>query len=570
VRRGFFLSRSLCLLGLIAGACTSSSASVGSDASGPSRRLDAATAREADTPDHATREGDARAETGASQDASQHVDAPAMDAGRPPTPVGTAVDTGAITLVGVTDDGHVVYQRGNTVKAAPVVGGPTTTLLDASDAAATNGIVVNIVHDDVFIWSNVNQTSGAATLDVWASSLTAATTLSTSSVPSLFAASADSSVIAFSDGTSADGSSTNLVAAAIASLTSHHPLATAVDPGNEDVPTCPPALAFSGAGTLLYTVVGACTPIVVDGGANGPFVVTAFPAATWTGAVLAPSATTVAVDGSGSSAAIFLPSGAIEIASLAGGAPVPIDTGPDAGTADAGADLSSQLYLSPSDAFVLFCTHAGALLASPTATASVTTLATAGAVDLDAVSPTAAFVLVDQGTDVLTGFPEGLGLASTSTAGPVATLSTGDVFLNVGGDEFTADGHYALYIAGVTSDGNGNPIGALTAAAVAAPGSPITIASKGGSLINPITGAPSNTAVALTTSQIAFVDAFDSSLGQAGQADLEVVDLSTTAPAQRVMTAADPSFVVSHDRQRILYTITFGGTTDGLYSVAVP
>ena len=34
--------------------------------------------------------------------------------------------------------------------------------------------------------------------------------------------------------------------------------------------------------------------------------------------------------------------------------------------------------------------------------------------------------------------------------------------------------------------------------------------------------------------------------------------------------AADPAFVVSHDRQRILYTVTFGGPTDGLYSVPVP
>ena len=517
--------------------------------------------------DHAAARSDAaRDATGAKEAAT------ATDSGAPPTPAGTALEKGEITLVGVTDDGHVIYQHGDAVKAIPAAGGAAVTLLDATDAAAENGIVANVVHDVVFLWSNVSLATGASTLTVWSSSLAKAATVSTSSVPSIFATSDDSNVIAFSDGTSADGASTNLVAATFSSLTTLEPLATGVDPGNQDAPTCPPALAFSGAGSTLHVVVGSCTPTVVDGGTDGPFLVTSFAVSSWIGTTLAPSATSFVVDDTGTSAAIFLPSGELGFAALAGGTPLSLGASPDAGSADAeaGTSLSGQMYLSPTDAFVLWSTNRGALFVSKVTSASVTMLATTGAVDLDGVSATGAFVLVDQGADGTTGFPEGLGLASTSTAGPVASLGTGDVFLNVHGDMFTADGNYALYLASATADGNGDPIGVLTAAPVATPGTRVSIAEAAGSFINPITGAPSNTVYALTGSQVAFVDSFDSSNGQAGQADIKVTDLSSGSAATTVMTNADPTFVVSLDKRHIVYTITFGGSTDGVYSVPVP
>jgi hypothetical protein len=80
----------------------------------------------------------------------------------------------------------------------------------------------------------------------------------------------------------------------------------------------------------------------------------------------------------------------------------------------------------------------------------------------------------------------------------------------------------------------------------------------------------SATDYALTGSKIAYVDNFQSGNGLLGQADINVVDLSTTTVPTTVMKSADPLFVVTADKKYIVYTISFGASTDGLYSVPVP
>jgi hypothetical protein len=84
-------------------------------------------------------------------------------------------------------------------------------------------------------------------------------------------------------------------------------------------------------------------------------------------------------------------------------------------------------------------------------------------------------------------------------------------------------------------------------------------------------------ALGASSSKVVFVDNFTDTLGNLGQVDLHVVDLSTVTPSSTavasgttVMAGADPGFATSPDGTSIVYTISFGGSTDGLYVVPVP
>jgi hypothetical protein len=175
------------------------------------------------------------------------------------------------------------------------------------------------------------------------------------------------------------------------------------------------------------------------------------------------------------------------------------------------------------------------------------------------------------------------------------------------GDAFTADSKYVVYLSNITADDNGYDVGTLMAAAVAAPSTPITLSTTSGttlggslgsgvfaslpstavwSLSNQLSifaqiaganeGAPigsataSATNYALSGSQLVLANNFVSDNGYLGQLDIQFIDLSTTTAAKTVMAGADPSFMVSPDNKYIVYTISFGGSTDGIYTVAVP
>jgi hypothetical protein len=413
-------------------------------------------------------------------------------------------------------------------------------------------------------------------------------------------------------------------------------LVTGIDPGG-GASSCLPSVVFSGTGSSVYAVVGSClvaaetndagtadaagesggsgdagVPDATIGGADasgpdaaiadsggtddggpdggsgddagddgsgdGPESVIAFSTSDWKPVTLASSALAFSVDDTGTSAAIVLATGQLQIVPLAGGTPVAINDGIDGAL---GSDPS--VYLSKNDAFVLYATSVGALTSSTTSASQPATLVPTGALDIDALSPSGGWVLVDNGVDPMLGVATGLTLAGTA-AGATSTEFASPA-AGLYGDAFTADSKYVLYLANVSADDQANSLGTLTAAAVASPGTPIKVSTSAGSssattfapsvlqsgnLSNALTIAGSVTNLALTGSAIAFSNNFSGGSGLVGETDIQVVDLSTTKVATTVVKRADPAFAVSFDKKYLLYTITFGESTDGLYSVPVP
>jgi hypothetical protein len=486
-----------------------------------------------------------------------------FDAGPPPTPQGTTLDTGAdFAIQGVTDDGYVVYTTRTAVKAAPVAGGAPVTIVDMGEAGA--GMAgATVVHDDVFAWSNIDPSSFAGVLTLWNHTASIRQALSASSQAFVAAASADSSAILYTDASSADGMTASLLGANLASLASPSVLATRVDTSGQG---CNPALAFTGAASPFHAVAAFCVVTAgADAASDGPDSVYAYPTTTWTPATLATSAAAFWTDSQGTSVAVLLASGVLEVLPLgadAGSAVV-------LGLADGGA--VSSAYLSARDAFVLFDTSHGALVRSPVDKATPATLVAKDVAAIDRVSPSEAWAIVNKGTDPNTGLPTDLGLASTSKLGAPAILTgNSPTVAGVLGDAFTADStsSYVIFMTGLTVDGDNNAIGKLEAARASSPGTAIPLATAAVSAFNGLTFTRPD--LALTGTQISFTDNFDASRNNYGSVDLHVIDLATTTPSTTVMQGADPAYAVSFDRQRILYTITFGGITDGLYSVAVP
>ncbi len=488
---------------------------------------------------------------------------PGYDAGLPPTPEGTTIDTGPdFAIQGVTDDGYVIYTTRAAVKAAPVAGGATVLIAEMGDAAA--GMVgAMVVHDDVFAWSNIDPTSFAGVLTLWNHTASIHEQLSTSSQAFLAAASADSSAVMYTDASSADGTAASLVGAKTTSLASPSVLATSVDTSGDG---CNPVLAFTATSSPFHAIASFCIFAGSgDAAADGPNSVYAYPSTTWAPVTLAASATSFWTDSVGASVAVLLKNGALEVVPLGvdGGSPVVL------GVADA--ETVTGAFLSAKDVFALYDTSEGALVRSPVGTWKPTTLFSKGVASIDRVSPSETFALVSSGTDPSTGLPTDLAIASTSKAGAAAILTgTTPTLAGVLGDAFTADpsSTHAIYITGVSVDGSGNAIGTLQAVEATTPGTIIPLATTAVSAFNGTSYTRAD--LALSGTRISFTDHFDATRNNYGSVDLRVVDLATTTPSTTVMMGADPGYAVSFDRQHILYTITFGSSTDGIYSVAAP
>ncbi len=473
-----------------------------------------------------------------------------VDAG-PPTPEGTTLDTGSgFAIAGVTDDGYVVYTTSSAIKVAPVQGGTATTLAVAGDGGAFGAVVS---HKVVFLWTN-----GGLTLSIWTHAAGTVTGVSAASVGGVAAASADSSSIVYMTGTSADGTNATFVGASTATPTATTTLATHVDVSFNNQ-ACGPALAFSNANAVAsFCTLGDAGGSADAGDDDEPPTVYSYPSSTWTGQLLATNAVTYQADTTGVAVAVAL-GAQLAITKQSSGASLDIDT------ASALSATSPALYLSTSDSFVLYATAAGALRTSPTTSSTPTTLAASDVNAIDGVSASEAWALVNNGTDSTTGLPSDLSLASTSVAGTPSSLTTGTTVAAVLGGAFTTDSNYAVFMTGITVDMNDNAIGVLSAVATAHPGTLIPLATLA---VNDTNFSPSD--LALSASELSFTDNFNANVGVNGSVDLKVVNLATTTPPTTVMKGADPGYAVSFDKKYILYVITFGGSTDGLYSIAAP
>jgi len=481
----------------------------------------------------------------------------------PPTPVGSTLSVGRRFLVeGVTDNGYVIYATPSSINAVPALGG-TPTVLGAfgfDDAGVIGNGAVVVLHDLVLLWTDVTQFEASAlpvgTLSVWSpatSASSAPTVLSTSAIaPSPYggvvvAASADGSSLAYMVANTASGEIASLVAASTASLATH----VTLDPSIGANPTglCGPALNFAGG----FLIARYCDVVSGDEGAPALF---AYDTQAWRKKPLVQGVLASSVDGTGAYAAAVTVSGQLDL----------VSTSSDSGAAvavDPSVTLSSaeSIFLGVSDQFILYTTPAGALKASSvTGAPALTTLVASKVNAIDGVSLDAKWVYVNDGTDPNTGYPSDLSLASTSAAGAARQLASNTVATTLG-DGFTADSSYALFATGLGI----NPMtgafsgGTLNAAKVSASTSPAVVTTNGGVQVNALTG-----------TAILFADHYNASGGLAGSADLRTVDVATTVASSLVIAGADISYALTKDRSKLVYTLNFGDSTDGLYIVSLP
>lgn len=133
------------------------------------------------------------------------------------------------------------------------------------------------------------------------------------------------------------------------------------------------------------------------------------------------------------------------------------------------------------------------------------------------------------------------------------------------GDPFTADSRYAVFMTDLRTDSNDDTIGTLVAVSVSSPGALIPLASRAAS--NDLLSASD---AQLGGSKLSFVDGFDASVGTMGAVDIHVIDSAATNASSVLVRSVDPMYAVSFDRAHIVYTVTQGGSGDGLYAVPVP
>jgi len=188
-------------------------------------------------------------------------------------------------------------------------------------------------------------------------------------------------------------------------------------------------------------------------------------------------------------------------------------------------------------------------------------LASAGATTIDAVSADEAWALYDRGDSPASD----LWIASTTGAATPAQLAPNERAIGIFGDAFTTDSRFAVFMVDASEDSASNTHGALVAASVSSPTTLIPLASRSG-----ITASfsPSNTA--LSARKLSFIESFDPLVGLAGSADIRVVDLAVTNASSLLVAGAEPMYAVSFAKTRVLYAVSRGGSSDGIYSVPAP
>jgi hypothetical protein len=386
-------------------------------------------------------------------------DAPPADSSHPegggdasgPTRLAEGMD---LTVWGVTSDGYVIYSDTVSSYAVPLAGG-TATVIDA----LTGPTFLTVAGPLVEIAVGYNSSAAPGTLKTW-SKKGGLHTLSSSAFAYTYQvqynqvnppvdgpvgnSSPDFTSIAYFDNydaaantadayvANADGTGAKLLQASVQgvgiSLTS--------------VPQCSPVLSFVGSRVVL----GYCpTP----GGSTGN--ITSYAPPSWSSVALA---TGVPIDLlSGVSFSFGDPSGTnillngtsgLEAISVADGTSTTIDPNGTALGALFTSDGADLVYLSTS----------GALLRSPMASPSPSTLVASGLFGISGLSPDNATALVATAVDSTTYLPN-LYQASATTSGSLTTLSAAtstEVPGIVGESSFTNDSSHVLFYTSVTMD----------------------------------------------------------------------------------------------------------------------
>ncbi len=460
----------------------------------------------------------------------------------PVAPSGNQVVTSAtITLEGMTSDGYAVYgdTSTNTLSVVGVEqadGGPALSTTPVSLGTADLATVVIDGELALFFSGGESEAGPTATgtLSAWSAATGPVVIGAGAMLPDLsnsyypFGASPDGRYVAYLGAVAADGATATLYLSEVAAGT-QTPLLSSIDVLEDG---CQPRVTFSGD----YVVAAYCQ---VPSGAMVPDAGTPYMATL--ASFLAPggTATTLATailpgfvaDTKGGFAITYNASGLVSTAVTGAGGLVLID--PSANSA----------FLSSDGTIVVYATIDNALKrASTSPPANVTSLVPGSFANVDGISTDNAWAIGD-----LDG---GLSAASATTPGAAIALAAGET--GKGGDSFTTDGKYALYLTSLASIGTGT----MTAY-------PLASGSAGSAVLF---GAGAFEDVAVGASGVVFNVNYTS-----GKADILWADLATTSSPTTVVTQADEFFVVGPAKDKIVYTYSGSpATADGLWIIMVP
>lgn len=451
---------------------------------------------------------------------------------------GTRIYTGAVTLRGVTSDNYaIITDSSGAAFAVPLAGG-------AAQSIGTGVERVRVSGKTVFVWGAINATYNFGTLRVWTAangtkSISGkALAPSTTTVAGLFVAAAnpDGTLIAYTDNfvesASGDDKADLVVAKAdgtgVKKVFSQYVMYDSTLGGS-----CAPFLFWVGS----RFVTTHCTP----GATANSFDLSSIDATAGTSTSLGTDLKTYYANNDGGTMVGFVAGSTnqLRIVPVAGGTTVNVDT-----------DVSSMVF-SHDGSFVVYRTSGSALKRSAISAASPLTLVASGAGGLlTGTSPNDKFILISSAAPTSSG--SDVKLASVTAAGTPTVLysaTNGEVY----GNGFTSDSSHALFYGSVVSPG----VGTLTATPTAGGG-------------NIVLGSAAWQDYAAGSAKIVWNDTHVT-VGSGGRATIRSKDLgSATSATTTLAESADRTFVLDASLAKVVYTVSTGGASDGLWVASVP
>lgn len=474
-------------------------------------------------------------------------EAGAVDAGYPGP---TLVQSGAnLKMRGMTADDYVVYisRTTNTYFAQSIAPGSTPTQLYALSSSQSG--IVSVLGDLVFVWGYASYY--AATVTLWSSALSTPLPLSSTAYAGDVWASADSQHFAYVSVTGTSGVLVGSIVGVDVDASGAHPRTLVT---NVDLSHCSVSVRFAGS----YAVAGYCP--ASDAGTTQT--VQSFSVADdWSPSlVVHDNLGSFAVDPNGQevvAASTSTGNGDLQV--------FPIDGGGAGTVLDTATALSGQVILgSPTYPWSIdYTTQAGGLMQTFVTNPAPQLLVDGGVSYLDARSVDGKWLLVTN--QVSSGQYLDFSLVSTTNPGTpqlvAASTQYGSLPLGLSASlgTFTTDGQSVLFYSNWAESSAGLYVGYLHSMSIASP-STYRLLSNGYGYDD----------VALQGSKVLLLDDFQlPDGGTIPTVDLEVVDLSTTKPAQLIASGVPREVAVSTDLSKFAYVV-LQGPTAGVYVAPVP
>lgn len=452
------------------------------------------------------------------------------DTGAPTT---VRLATGTYGVYGVTTDGYVVYgDAAKTMYAVSLAGGAPQTI----GASISR---VRVSNKAVFAWGTVDA-NGFAPLTVWTAANGAKSLALKSLAPSttasyaawVAAASADGTWAMFTDGGVGGVSDKADVKIAKTDGTGVKTIFTQYVVYDGSILTslndfCAPLMGWAGTRFVTSHCTPSGTSVSFDASSVDPTVGTATTLGTNLGAYWT-------ANDAGTQVALVTSAGSLRLLPIAGGLATVIDSG------------VASAQFTHDGTYLVYRTSANALKRSPTSVATPSTLISSGVVTvLTGVSPSDKHLLYSSST---TTGAYNVRLASTTAAGTGTSLYA-TAAAEIYGDAFTADSTHALYFQSVSAD-----VGTLVAHPVG--GSAITL------------GTSAWIDLAATGGKVVWSDGYSSLTGRATIRTRDMAGLTGTIVT--IAANADANFFLSPAKDQVVYSLSGGTASDGVWATPIP